>query len=243
LGRFIPIGIENIKTQYPKGKISNHGNIKENYNTILKTYISHSGYKNIKLYINKKSITYLLHRLVAIVYINNFNNLKEVIYLNKNKINNSVYNLKWCSRKDTCKNTKNYNRGRVILQYDLNNNFIKRFISEQEASNIMAAKLGRKLMGYYWKYETEHNEKEFINLDNYPGYTISKNGDIYSKKNNILLKQKFDLGYGRVGLWYNNKQTFFLVHRLVAEQFIPNINNLLQVNHFATLDRRELKME
>ena len=38
-------------------------------------------------------------------------------------------------------------------------------------------------------------------------------------------------GYLIVGLWKNNKQKIYKVHRLVAEAFIPNPYNLPQVNH------------
>ena len=38
-------------------------------------------------------------------------------------------------------------------------------------------------------------------------------------------------GYLIVGLWKNNKQKTYKVHRLVAEAFIPNPYNLPQVNH------------
>lgn len=38
-------------------------------------------------------------------------------------------------------------------------------------------------------------------------------------------------GYYRVGLTKNNKQIYFQVHRLVAEAFIPNPDNLPQINH------------
>lgn len=38
-------------------------------------------------------------------------------------------------------------------------------------------------------------------------------------------------GYNSLTLWKNGKENGFLVHRLVAEAFIPNPNNLPQVNH------------
>ena len=37
--------------------------------------------------------------------------------------------------------------------------------------------------------------------------------------------------YWRVGIQINNKQKHVAVHRLVAEAFIPNPNNLPQINH------------
>lgn len=42
----------------------------------------------------------LVHRLVAITFIDNPNNLPEVDHLDKNKTNNFVTNLCWCTRKD-----------------------------------------------------------------------------------------------------------------------------------------------
>lgn len=48
----------------------------------------------------------------------------------------------------------------------------------------------------------------------------------------IILKQKINkCGYCEVGLTKNGKTTTFLVHRLVAQVFIPNPNNLPCVNH------------
>ena len=38
-------------------------------------------------------------------------------------------------------------------------------------------------------------------------------------------------GYWRVGIQINNRQKHFAVHRLVALAFIPNPNNLPQINH------------
>lgn len=38
-------------------------------------------------------------------------------------------------------------------------------------------------------------------------------------------------GYSQVGLWKDKKVKWFIIHRLVAETFIPNPENKPQVNH------------
>lgn len=46
-----------------------------------------------------------------------------------------------------------------------------------------------------------------------------------------IMKQKYLRGYARVGLRNGKRQKEYQVHRLVAIAFIPNPNNLPQVNH------------
>ena len=63
-------------------------------------------------------------------------------------------------------------------------------------------------------------------------YLIYDNGKIKSiKKNIFLIPFKTNKGYMCIDLYKNTKRKHFLVHRLVAETFIPNPNNLPQVNH------------
>ena len=76
-------------------------------------------------------------------------------------------------------------------------------------------------------------------IKNYEGiYQINNFGKIksaYKKGNNCnnkILKASYTYnGYERIGLSKNNKTKKYLVHRLVAETFIPNPNNYEQVNH------------
>ena len=47
----------------------------------------------------------------------------------------------------------------------------------------------------------------------------------------IRKNEKTKNGYFRVALYKNGKTKRYLVHRLVAQHFIPNINNFSQINH------------
>lgn len=88
-------------------------------------------------------------------------------------------------------------------------------------------------------------EKEvWKTIKGYSDYEISNHGRVKSKRrvvlcNNIpqivperILKYGKDgFGYPFVILMSNKKRKNYKIHRLVAEHFIPNIENLPQVNH------------
>ena len=69
-------------------------------------------------------------------------------------------------------------------------------------------------------------------------YKIDKDGNIYSlpRKGTVkhirkISQNKNKFGYMQVVLIKDNKMKTYLVHRLVAIAFIPNLDNLPQVNH------------
>lgn len=62
-------------------------------------------------------------------------------------------------------------------------------------------------------------------------YLIYEDGSIFSLKSNKYLKN-LKGEYSRIDLYLSNKKPKrYFVHRLVAECFIPNINNKPYVNH------------
>lgn len=73
-------------------------------------------------------------------------------------------------------------------------------------------------------------------IPNYPNYYVDWHGNVYStnyKHKGITEKLKLleSKGYYHIALWDNGKSKQFLVHRLVAEAFIPNPKNKPEINH------------
>lgn len=74
---------------------------------------------------------------------------------------------------------------------------------------------------------------DFLPIKNFENeYGINKKGEIYGYKRKKLVKPKNNkYGYSTIKLCKNNKLYYFMVHRLVAETFIPNIENKPEINH------------
>ena len=76
-------------------------------------------------------------------------------------------------------------------------------------------------------------------ISKFPKYFISNTGEVMSKMNcyqykcsKYILKQRTDKkGYKFVNLYKEKHMYSVKVHRLVAEAFIPNPDNLPQINH------------
>lgn len=69
---------------------------------ILKQQTDSKGYKRIRVTIDRKKVTYKVHRLVASAFIDNPDNLPQVNHKDGNKANNHVDNLEWVSNRDNC---------------------------------------------------------------------------------------------------------------------------------------------
>lgn len=71
-----------------------------------------------------------------------------------------------------------------------------------------------------------------VQIEGFPSYRVDRGGNIYNSKMKALKPGRTTNGYLRVSL--NNetvKRKRCLVHRIVAQAFIPNPDNLTQVNH------------
>lgn len=69
-------------------------------------------------------------------------------------------------------------------------------------------------------------------IKNFSGYWITSEGMVWSDHSNkFIVMVAMPNGYQRVVLSKNNKSYNFLIHRLVAEAFIPNPDNKPCINH------------
>lgn len=78
---------------------------------ILGTKINRLGYKEVALSKNGKTKTFLLHRLIALHFVENPNNYPCVNHKNGIKCDNRIENLEWCTRSYNTKHAYENNVG------------------------------------------------------------------------------------------------------------------------------------
>lgn len=137
---------------------------------LIKNYKRKDGYIQVRLTKSKKVKNFLLHRLVAVTFIENINNYEFINHKDGNKENNCINNLEWCDRSYNILHA--YDNGLIkkrkkVKQYDKNNNLLNTYASIMEASketNIDRAHIstcckGKKCYksagGYIWRYVYE----------------------------------------------------------------------------------------
>ena len=75
--------------------------------------------------------------------------------------------------------------------------------------------------------------EEWKDVVGYEGlYEVSNLGRVRNKKRNTMVTLLDNNGYHRVELWKNNKRRRYMLHRVVAQTWIPNDDETkTQVNH------------
>lgn len=90
----------------------------------------------------------------------------------------------------------------------------------------MDNEIWRDIDGYIGLYQVS-NYGRVKSLDNYD----ICNGYKRFRKGKILKQTNHNQGYKSVNLYKDKKAKTYTVHRLVAQEFLPNPNNLPEVNH------------
>lgn len=80
-------------------------------------------------------------------------------------------------------------------------------------------------------YEELYEVSSYGRVRSLDRYVVDSLGHRKFYKSKVLSPAKDTDGYLKVGLSYNGKCKKCLVHRLAAQAFIPNLDNLPEVNH------------
>lgn len=80
-------------------EVSNAGSIRNALTKkIRKQFINKDGYEKVQLRKNGVPKNHFVHRLVALSFVCNPDNLTEINHKDENKLNNNADNLEWCTR-------------------------------------------------------------------------------------------------------------------------------------------------
>ena len=84
--------------EFPNYEVSNMGQIRNKTTGHIRKPRVHRGYCDINIMKNNTRIYRRVHRLVAIAFIPNPDNLPEINHINEDRTDNRVENLEWCDR-------------------------------------------------------------------------------------------------------------------------------------------------
>lgn len=120
---------------------------------ILSQCKTKTGYQLVCLWSNGPH-TVIVHRLIAITFIPNQRNLKEVNHKDGDKSNNAVSNLEWCTRGEN--NSHAYRTGLMPLRVGEKNGFSK--LTNDEVLEILQLHkmYGTKQRAIAREYDVDH---------------------------------------------------------------------------------------
>lgn len=159
-------------------KINKQGDVMRIKNgRILKTY-ERKKYLGVYLYKNKKRKFMMVHRLVAMAFLENPHNYPQINHKDENTYNNNVNNLEWC----TAKYNSNYGTHKEKIRQRMikNNHFRGRHHSEISKQKMKMAKIGkpskrkREVIIDNIKYESVSDAMQKLNISTRKLYKLIK---------------------------------------------------------------------
>lgn len=166
---------------YENYEVSSLGNIRNIVTNKMLKPSNKSGYYHVSLTNKLSKKTFKVHRLVALTFFQNPENKSDVNHKDKNKLNNTLENLEWNTRKENnihrCKGIKiTSNKNKIVFRKDSKSNeIIEKYNSIEDAgtwcfNNNLTATIhnGRNAVGnclnglskiaygFKWEYENKN---------------------------------------------------------------------------------------
>ena len=166
---FEPLRVNNdyeISTDYP------HVIRKKANGRVIKEHIGNNGYVQLALLekVNGRNVShmYLKHRLIATQFIENPNDYAYIDHINRNKLDNRIENLRWCSSSENNKNRTSTHG----VEYD--------FFDDIDDEAVVVNDYGRHRFENYY-YVPEEDVFYFYNGVKYRRLHVNemKNGYLY----------------------------------------------------------------
>lgn len=192
----------------------------------LKKFRILNGYEMVPLAKDSKTNWFLVHRLIALAFLENPENLPVVHHIDHNRLNNHIENLVWVTHKTNSEEASK--AGRLI-----------KIPNEKKTKSVLPQP---EVPEFYSDNSLKLDDEIWLDIKGYENkYKISNHGRVISLKrryvpNNKLRKptiwkNKKNDSYLYIGLTDGEESKIFTLHRLVALHFLENPNNLPEVNH------------
>jgi hypothetical protein len=196
-----------------------------------------------------------IHELLANMFLPNPDNCKKVVFKDGNSSNYKLENLMW--QKDRRRDLADEKGCIAVTQYKLDGTFVKTYSRLSDArdatgcrkdaiSDVCQGK-GNSAGGYVWKYVKEFEQhpkavtkqtnkeltKDWVIVQKYPIYKVSRDGRVYNTKTSRILKNSVHTEYMKTGLMIGKQGKIirFPIHKLVAMAYLPNPDNYPIINH------------
>lgn len=167
-------GYENLYQVSSKGRVRSLDRVNSNVKgRVLKYGLQDYRYPNVTLHKNGKQISKTIHRLVAIHFVNNPYDKKQVNHINGIRTDNRMENLEWVSPRENLLHAfdtglasatkgKDHPSSRRIIQLDLDGKRIKEYDTVISAAKSLGIRQGnisncasgrcKSTGGYKWEY-------------------------------------------------------------------------------------------
>lgn len=152
---------------YPKYEVSDDGEVRViKSGKILTKSVDTRGYYKVTLTNSENRKTLFVHRLVAIAFVSNPNNLNQVNHIDENKQNNHASNLEWC---DVVYNCNYGTRNKRISEANKNKIF-----STEHLQKLSEAQTGERNCMYGKRYEQAPRARAIICTETQKEYLSCK---------------------------------------------------------------------
>jgi hypothetical protein len=146
------------------------GKVRVTKEKIIKSQLDKAtGYYKIVLYLNRKGKQQTVHRLVALTFLPNPDNLGYINHKDENKGDNHFHNLEWCTGKYNLEYShvreRNMEHHRKVLQFNKDGEVVCKYRSTGDAARAMGiavsairlccvGKIG-SVKQFIWRYEDQ----------------------------------------------------------------------------------------